>query len=96
MEIRLLHDRVLLEPIEESDTTASGIVLASEVKESPNKGTVIAVGPGRLDHEGNVIRLDLKPGDTVLFQKYGPDEVTLEGKTFLIAESKDIIGLIDA
>ncbi len=89
-----LGDRVVVEPIEKEETTASGIVLPETAKEKPQEGKVIAVGPGRRDEEGKRIPMDVKEGDRVLFAKYAGTEVKLDDKKLLILSEKDILAII--
>lgn len=91
MKISPLGDRVVIEPIDEDETSASGIVIPDTAsKEKPQKGKVVAVGPGKLDH-GTMVKPSVKAGDTVLFTQYGPTEVKLDGKEVLIASESDIL-----
>ena len=90
-----LGDRVVVEPIEKEETTASGIVLPETAKEKPQEGKVIAVGPGRRDEEGKRIPMDVKEGDRVLFAKYAGTEVKLDDKKLLILSEKDILAIIE-
>ena len=90
-----LSNRVFIEPLEEEKITKSGIVLPDTAeKEKPIKGTVVAVGPGKLDERGNRVPMSVKVGDVVLFKKYGPDEVEVEGKKYLVGEEADILAII--
>jgi|GEM_PF-27653 len=94
--IKPISDRVFLEAIEEDRVTKSGIVLPdSAEKERPIKGRVIAVGAGKLHHNGGRAPMSVKVGDIVLFKKYGPDEIELEGKKYLVAEENDILAVIE-
>ena len=94
--IKPLSDHVFIEPVEEEKTTESGIVIPDTVSEErPMKGRVLAVGPGKLDEKGNHIKMSVKVGDTVLFRKYGPDEIEIDGKTYLVGEEKDILAIIE-
>lgn len=96
MLLRPLSNRVLIEPIEEQKTTESNIVIPETAeKERPIKGKVLAVGPGRVDERGQRIEMSVKEGDTVLFKKYGPDEVEIDGKKLLVAEEDDILAVIN-
>jgi chaperonin GroES len=94
--IKPLADYVLIEPIKEEEKTKAGILLPeSAEKEKPEKGKVIAVGPGRRDEKGNLIPLSVKVGDTVLFKKYGPDEIKVDDKEYLICKEEDILAIIE-
>ena len=96
MNIKPLSDHILLEPIKEEEKTKSGILLpATEEKEKPEQGKVIAVGPGKKDETGKLIPLEVKAGDRVLFTKYGPNEIKIDGKEYLIAREDDILAVIE-
>ena len=95
MEIKPLSDHILIRPIKEEEKTKSGILLPETAeKERPEQGEVIAVGPGRKTEEGKVIPVSVKPGQKVLFTKYGPSEIKVEGKEYLIAKEEDILAII--
>ena len=95
IKIRPLADRVVLELLAEEQKTKSGIVLPDTIdKEKPEQAKVIAVGPGRFD-EGKLVPMSVRKGDTVLFTKYGPNEVKVDGKEYLIAEEKDILAVLE-
>jgi chaperonin GroES len=92
MQIIPLADRVVIEPIDEDETSAAGIVIPDTAsKERPQKGKVVAVGPGKLGDDNERVPLEVKKGDTVLFTKYGPTEVKIDGKEVLIASESDIL-----
>jgi chaperonin GroES len=94
--IRPLGDRVLIEPVEQEETIAGGmLVLPETAKEKPQQGNVIAVGAGRRDDAGKRIDMDVKAGDKVLFAKYAGTEVKLDGKKLLIMKETDILGIVD-
>lgn len=96
MRIKPLYDHVLIEPIKEEEKTKSGILLPETAeKEKPEQGKVIAVGPGKKDKTGNLIPLEVKVGDTVLFTKYGPNEIKVEEKEYLIAKEEDILAILE-
>ena len=99
MKIRPLGDRVLIEPMspeEKMGKTKSGIVIPDTVEKSrPEEGKVIAVGEGRRTEDGKLIPLAIKKGERVLFSKYGPSEIKIEGKEYLIAKEEDILGIIE-
>ena len=95
MIIKPLSDHILLEPLKQEEKTKSGILLPeSAEKEKPEQGKVIAVGPGKKTEDGKVIPLEVKAGDVVLFKKYGPDEIKVEDKEYLIASEEDILAII--
>ncbi|MFO7322925.1 MAG: co-chaperone GroES [Chloroflexota bacterium] len=94
--IRPLGDRVLIEPIEQEETIAGGmLVLPETAKEKPQQGNVLAVGAGRRDEDGDRIAMDVKVGDKVLFAKYAGTEIKLDGKKLLILKESDILGIIE-
>lgn len=93
--IRPLEDRVLVTLDEGEQTTASGLVIPDTAKEKPQQGTVMAVGPGkRSDSTGEIIPLDVKAGDIVLFSKYGGTEVKVDGKDYLILSARDLLAVV--
>lgn len=94
MNIRPLHDRVLVRRVEEERKTAGGIVIPDTVAEKPQQGEVIAVGKGKILDDGTVRPLDVKAGDRVLFGKYSGTEVKIEGEEHLILREDDILGVI--
>ena len=96
MAIRPLHDRVLVERLEEEEKTAGGIIIPDSAKEKPTKGKIVAVGKGARNERGEVVPLEVKEGDTVLFAKWGGQEIKLDGKEFLIMKESDIIAVEDA
>lgn len=96
MNIKPLSDHVLIEPLKEEQKTKTGILLPETAEqERSEQGTVVAVGPGKKGKDGKLIPLEVKAGDLVLFAKYGPNEVKVEGKDYLIAEEKDILAIIE-
>lgn len=91
-----LADYVLIEPIKEEEKTKAGILLPETAeKEKPEQGKVIAVGPGKRDEKGNLIPLSVKVGQRVLFKKYGPDEIKVDEKEYLICKEEDILAIIE-
>jgi chaperonin GroES len=95
MNIRPLHDRIIVERLEEETTTASGIIIPDSAKEKPQQGNVVAVGKGKVTEDGKVLPLDVKVGDKVLFGKYSGTEVKLDGKEFLMMREDDILGVVE-
>jgi chaperonin GroES len=91
MKLTPLGDRLIVKPIEEEETTASGIVLPETAKEKPQKGKVIAVGDGAINDDGSRRKLDVAEGDEVLYSKYGGTEVTVEGDDLLVMRESDIL-----
>jgi chaperonin GroES len=95
MNIRPLHDRIIVERLEEETTTAAGIIIPDSAKEKPQQGNVIAVGKGKVTEEGKVLPLDVKVGDKVLFGKYAGTDIKLEGKEYLMMREDDILGVVE-
>jgi chaperonin GroES len=95
MKFRPLHDRVVVRRIEAEEKTAGGIIIPDTVKEKPQEGEVIAVGPGARDENGKVAALDVKAGDRVLFGKWSGTEVRIDGQDLLIMKESDIMGVIE-
>jgi chaperonin GroES len=93
--LKPLGDRLVVEPKEQEEMTASGLILPETAKEKPQQGTVIAVGPGRRDDNGKRIEMDVREGDTVLYAKYGGTEVKLENKKLLILKESDVLAILD-
>jgi chaperonin GroES len=89
-----LGGRVLVEPIEQEEVTAGGIVLPETAKEKPQQGKVLAAGPGDRNEKGERIAMDVKVGDTILFAKYSGTEVKMDGKKLLILRESDILGIV--
>ncbi|GEC17080.1 MULTISPECIES: co-chaperone GroES [Nitrobacter] len=94
MNFRPLHDRVVVKRIDAEDKTAGGIIIPDTVKEKPYQGEITAVGPGGRDEAGNLIPIDLKVGDRVLFGKWSGTEVKLNGQDLLIMKESDIMGVL--
>lgn len=96
MKIKPLSNHILIEPIKEEEKTKTGILLPETAeKEKPEEGKVIAVGPGRKTVSGKIIPVDIKPGQKVLFKKYGPDEIKVNDRKYLIASEEDILAIIE-
>jgi chaperonin GroES len=94
--IRPLSDHIVVEPIDETTTTTSGLIIPDTVsKERPQRGKVLYVGPGKTDNNGKIVPVEVKAGDTVLFTKYGPTEVELEGRDLLILVQSDILAVLE-
>jgi chaperonin GroES len=94
LKLRPLGDRVWVEPIEQEETTASGIILPETAKEKPQEGKVLAVGPGVRNDKGERQPLDVKVGDRVLFAKYAGTEIKQEGTKYLIMRESDILAIV--
>jgi chaperonin GroES len=96
MKIKPIADHILIEPLEEEEKTKAGIFLPESAdKERPEQGKVIAVGPGKKNEKGEIIPLEIKVGQKVLFTKYGPTEIKVDGKKYLIAKEEDILAIIE-
>ena len=95
MKFRPLHDRVVVRRIEQEEKTAGGIIIPDTVQEKPMEGEIIAVGPGARNEKGEVVPLDVKVGDRVLFGKWSGNEVKIDGKDLLIMKESDIMGVIE-
>lgn len=92
--LKPLGSRVVVEPVEENEVTAGGIVLPETAKEKPQKGTVLSVGPGDRDEDGEHVALDVAVGDVVLFAKYGGTEIKIDGKKLLILRESDLLAIV--
>ena len=95
MKLRPLHDRVVVRRIESEEKTKGGIIIPDTAKEKPQEGEVVAVGPGARNEDGELIAMDVKPGDRVLFGKWSGTEVKLDGEDLLIMKESDIMGVIE-
>ena len=96
MQIRPLGDRVIVKPLGNEETTASGIVLPDTVdKEKPEQGEVIAVGSGKRLESGEIAPMSVKVGDKVVFRKYSPDEIKVDGEEVLVISENDIVGIVE-
>ena len=92
--IKPLEDRILIQPLEAVQTTASGLVIPDTAKEKPQEGKVIATGPGRIDDKGNRVPLDVAEGDVVIYSKYGGTEVKYAGKEYLLLSARDVLAKV--
>src|SRR5436309_13512182 len=95
MKIRPLHDRVLVERLEEQEVKKGGIIIPDTAKEKPQEGKVIAAGNGKVTEEGKKIPLDVKSGDKILFGKYSGPEVKLDDKEYLIMREEDVLAILE-
>ncbi|MBF0965781.1 co-chaperone GroES [Actinomyces bouchesdurhonensis] len=93
--IKPLEDRIVIRQVEAEQTTASGLVIPDTAKEKPQEGEVIAVGPGRVDDNGNRIPVDVKVGDVVIYSRYGGTEVKYEGQEYQILSSRDVLAIVE-
>jgi len=94
MQVTPLHDRVLVERLEEETKTPGGIIIPDNHKERPSRGKIIAIGSGYRNNDGSVRALEVKSGDSVLFGKYAGTEVKVEGSEYLIMKEEDILGIV--
>ena len=96
MNIRPLHDRIVVKRIEEQETIRGGIIIPDSAKEKPQEGEVIAVGNGKVNDDGKKIPLDVKAGDRILFGKYSGNEIKLDGEEYIIMREDEVLGVLDA
>ncbi|GAB4293240.1 MAG: co-chaperone GroES [Desulfuromonadia bacterium] len=95
MNLRPMHDRIIVKRLEEEAKTAGGIFIPETAKEKPQRGEVVAVGNGKKTEDGKVLPMDVKKGDKVLFGKYAGTEVKIDGEEYLIMREDDILGVIE-
>jgi chaperonin GroES len=95
MKVRPLHDRILVERLEEKESKRGGIIIPDTAKEKPQEGKVVAVGTGKVNDDGKKVPLDVKAGDKILFGKYSGSEVKIDDKEFLIMREEDILAILD-
>ena len=95
MNIRPLHDRIIVERLEEETKTAGGLIIPDTAKEKPQQGKVIAVGKGKKTEDGKILPLDVKVGDKILFGKYAGTEIKIEGNEFLMMREDDVLGVVE-
>mgnify|MGYP000238801334 CR=1 FL=1 len=93
MKFKPLKDRVVVKYSEEIEKSAGGLYIPDTAKEKPQKGEVVAVGPGKVTEEGKVLKMDVKVGDVVLFDKYAGSKITMDGTEYLIIREEDILGI---
>jgi chaperonin GroES len=94
MNVKPLADRVLVEALEAAEKTAGGLYIPDNAKEKPQKGKVIAAGPGKASDTGSIVKMEVKVGDVILYGKYSGTEVTVDGKEYLIMRESDILAVI--
>ena len=94
LNLKPLEDRVVVEPKEAEDKTASGIILPDTAQEKPQEATVVAMGPGKASDSGTIVKMTVKVGDKVLYGKYSGSEVTVDGKEYLIMRESDILAIL--
>jgi chaperonin GroES len=95
MKVRPLHDRIIVQRLEESEQKVGGIIIPDTAKEKPQQGKVIAVGKGKTKDDGKTLPLDVKEGDTILFGKYSGQEIKLDGEEFLIMREEEVLAVLD-
>ena len=95
LNVRPLHDRILVRRMSEEETTAGGIIIPDSAKEKPQKGKVVATGKGRVTEDGKILPLEVKSGDSILFGKYSGTELKLEGEEFLMMREEDVLGVLN-
>lgn len=95
MKVRPLHDRVLVQRLDNEETTKGGIIIPDTAKEKPQEGKVVAVGTGRILEDGSKKPLEIKKGDKVLFSKYGGTDISIDGEDYLIMREEDILAVIN-
>jgi chaperonin GroES len=95
MNVRPLHDRIIVQRIEESEQKVGGIIIPDTAKEKPQQGKVIAVGKGKVKDDGKVIPLDVKADDVILFGKYSGQEIKIEGEEYLIMSEDEVLAVIE-
>ena len=95
MNVRPLHDRIIVERIDEGEQKIGGIIIPDTAKEKPQQGKVIAVGKGRIEKDGKITPLDVKANDTVLFGKYAGQEIKIDGTDYLIIREEEVLGVIE-
>ena len=93
--LKPLEDRIVVQPLEAETTTASGLVIPDTAKEKPQEGTVLAVGPGRVDDKGERVPVDVKVGEVVLYSKYGGTEVKYNGEEYLVLSARDVLAIVE-
>ena len=93
--IKPLEDRIVIQQLAAEEVTTSGIIIPDSAKEKPQEGTVVAVGPGRIDDNGNRVPLDVTIGDVVLYSRYGGTEVKYDGSEYLVLSARDILAIVE-
>jgi chaperonin GroES len=95
MHVRPLHDRILVHRLDEGEQRSGGVIIPDSAKEKPQRGTVIAAGDGKVTDDGDRVKLDVKPGDTILFGKYAGQEIKLDGVEYLIMKEDEVLAAIE-
>jgi len=94
LKLKPLEDRVVVEPKQAEDKTASGIILPDTAQEKPQEATIVAVGPGKASDSGTIVKMTVKVGDSILYGKYSGTEVTVDGKEYLIMRESDVLAIL--
>ena len=95
IKVRPLHDRIIVERLEEEEQEGGGIIIPDTAKEKPQQGKVVAVGKGKVKDDGGIAPMDVKDGDTILFGKYSGQEIKLDGEEYLIMREDEVLGVVD-
>ena len=95
IKVRPLHDRIIVERLEEEEQEVGGIIIPDTAKEKPQQGKVVAVGKGKVKDDGGIAPMDVKDGDTILFGKYSGQEIKLDGEEYLIMREDEVLGVVD-
>ena len=95
MKVRPLHDRIIVQRIDEGEQKVGGIIIPATAKEKPQQGKVIAAGKGKVKDDGKVVPMDVKKGDLILFGKYGGQEIKLDGEEYMIMREEEVLGVIE-
>ena len=93
--IKPLEDRIVIRQLEAETTRASGLIMVDSAKEKPQEGEVLAVGPGRIDDNGNRVPIDVKVGDIVIYPKYGPTELKYGGEEYLVVSAREVLAIVE-
>jgi chaperonin GroES len=96
MQVRPLHDRILVQRLDEGEQQVGGIIIPDSAKEKPQRGTVVAAGAGKVSDDGTRVKLDVKPGDAILFGKYAGQEIKLDGVEYLIMKEDEVLAAFEA
>jgi len=95
MNVRPLHDKILVKRLEAAEVTKGGIIIPDTAKEKPQEGKVMAVGSGRVTEEGTVVPLEVKKGDKILFSKYGGTDINIDGEEYIILEENEVVAIVE-
>ncbi len=95
IKVRPLHDRIIVQRLEDEEQQVGGIIIPDTAKEKPQQGKVVAVGKGKVKDDGGIVPMDVKDGDTILFGKYSGQEIKLDGEEYLIMREDEVLGVVD-